>query len=133
MIVLAHRQGKQMGKIVNPYSVTSKSPPQTGYFGQHATRREAAFLYRVIEIRHPIEAELVYSGWWFRQTVDLAGLRVWSKISWLSISPKVEFRLPEAVDSAGRSGRIEIDFTRGLRIRRFRVWIDEQLVYDEVV
>ncbi len=119
--------------MVNPYSVTSKSALQTGFFGQHATRREAAFLYRVIEIRHPIEAELVYSGWWFRQTVDFAGHRVWGKISWLKIWPKVEFSLPEAVDPAGRDGRIEIDFTRGLRIRRFRVWIDEQLVYDEVV
>jgi len=133
IIVLAPVDGKQMGKIVNPYSVTSKTPPQTGFFGQHATRRDAAFLYRVIEIRHPVEAELVYSGWWFRQTIDIAGERVWSQISWLSIAPKVEFRLPESIAPSGLLGRIEIDFARGLRIRRFRVWIDDQLVYDEVV
>lgn len=118
---------------MNPYSVQSRAPLQEGFFGDFATRKEGAFLYRVIEVEHPVKAELVYSGWWFRQTIDVAGIRVWGKISWLSIHPKAEFELPVEVDPERRRGRIEIDFRRGLRIRRFRVWIAEQLVYDEVV
>ena len=122
-----------MAKTVNPYSVSAEAPLQKGFFGDHATRKEGTFLYRVIEIRQPLRAELVYSGWWFRQTIDIDGKRVWSRISWLSIYPKAEFELPDSVDPGRRTGRIEIDFSRGLRIRRFRVWIGEQLVYDEVV
>ena len=100
---------------------------------QHSTRKEAAFLYRAVDIRHPLAVELVYSGWWFRQTVDLDGIRVWSQISWLRIRNKAEFRLPKSVDPEGREGKIEIDFSRALKIRRFRIWIAEELVYDEVV
>ncbi|MCC9601389.1 hypothetical protein LOC67_12610 [Stieleria sp. JC731] len=77
--------------------------------------------------------QLRYSGWWFRQTIAISGFVVWSKISWLDIDRQVEFQLPAEVDPQRRPGRIEIDFSRGLRIRRFRVWIDEHLVYDEVI
>ena len=118
---------------MNPYSVGSAAPLQKGFFGDYAVRREGTFLYRVIGIEHPVQTELAYSGWWFRQTIDLSGIRVWSRISWLSIHHQAEFELPASVDPQQRHGRIEIDFARGLRIRRFRVWIDEQLVYDEVV
>ncbi|QEF99513.1 hypothetical protein Mal15_35780 [Stieleria maiorica] len=117
---------------INPYSVTAEAPLQKGYFGEHSHRKEGAFLYRVVEIRHPIEAELVYSGWWFRQTIDIAGRRVWRRISWIGLKKLAEFKLPESIDPYRRPGRIEIDFSRGLRIRRFRIWIGDQLVYDEV-
>ncbi|WP_419581131.1 hypothetical protein [Stieleria magnilauensis] len=86
----------------------------------------------MVEIRHPIATEFVYSGWWFRQTIDIAGERVWGQISWLDLKKEAEFRLPESVDPARRPGRMEIDFTRGLRIRRFRIWIADELIYDEV-
>lgn len=106
---------------------------QQGYFGDHSSRKQGSFLFRVVEIRHPIAAEFVYSGWWFRQTIEIAGVRVWSQISWLTIRREAEFRLPESVDPEQRTGRIEIDFGRGLSFRRFRIWIGEELVYDEVV
>ena len=105
----------------------------TGYFGEHASRKEGTFLYRVVEIRHPVAAEFVYSGWWFRQTIEVAGIRVWGQISWLSIKKEADFTLPEAVDPLRRPGRVEIDFSRGLRIRRFRIWIADELIYDEVI
>jgi hypothetical protein len=119
--------------IVNPYSATARTDLERGFYSQNATRIESSFLYRVVEIYHPVAVKLVYSGWWFRQTVDVAGIRVWSQISWLTIRDKAEFDLPESVDPEGRGGRIEIDFSRSLRIRRFRIWIAEELVYDEVV
>ena len=119
--------------MINPYSVTAASPLQKGYFGEHSSLIEGAFLYRVVEIRHPIDAEFVYSGWWFLQRIRINGRKVWSKISWLTIKDRVEFQLPESIDPEKRSGRIEIDFGRGLRFRRFRIWIGDQLVYDEVV
>ena len=74
---------------------------------------------------------MVYSGWWFRQTLDFDGLRVWSQISWLSIRRDIEFQLPEDIDPLCRRGRIKIDFGRGLRISRYQVWIDDETVYDE--
>jgi hypothetical protein len=85
-----------------------------------------------VDLLHPIEVEFVYSGWWFRQVIEIGGTRVWSQISWLSIERHVEFRLPDSIDPDRSPGRIEIDFSRGLRIRRFRIWIADQLVYDEV-
>jgi hypothetical protein len=118
--------------IVNPYSATPLTNLKRGFYAEHSTRIEAAFLFRVVEIRHPIALELVYSGWWFRQTIDIAGIRVWSQISWLRIQDRAEFRLPQSIDPEGREGRIEIDFSRSLRICRFRIWIADQLVYDEV-
>ena len=105
---------------------------QKGFFGDHSTRKEGTFLFRVVDVRHPIETEFTYSGWWFRQTIDIGGIRVWNEISWLSIKKNAEFQLPESIDPQRRFGRIEIDFSRGLRIRRFRIWIAEELVYDEV-
>lgn len=104
-----------------------------GYFGDHASTKAGAFLYRVVEIRHPISAEFVYSGWWFHQSISIAGTRVWGQISWLTIQKRAEFTLPPSVDPECRTGRIEIDFSRGLQIRRFRIWIADELIYDEVL
>ncbi len=33
---------------------------------------------------------------------------------------------------AKAEGRIEIEFGRGLMIRRFRLWVANELVYDEI-
>ncbi len=118
--------------MVNPYSVTSAAPLQSGVFSDHARRLDGTFLYRVIQIENPFEAELVYSGWWFRQTIDVQHYRVWKKISWLTILSSVHFFFPKQVDPLERPGHIEIDFGRGLQIKRFRLWIDQELVYDEV-
>lgn len=89
--------------------------------------------------------ELVYNGWWFLQRVHLNGQLVWWTISWTTIHSQVEIDLsqipdlapigsPEPVGSHGfpEHLRIEISFIRGLRIRRFRVWLDHQIRYDEI-
>lgn len=106
---------------------------QKGYFGDHSSRIGGSFLYRAVEIRHPISADFVYSGWWFLQRITIGETRVWSKISWLTINREVEFQLPKSVDPEQRRGKVEIDFGRGLSFRRFRIWIADELVYDEVV
>ncbi|MEE2937735.1 MAG: hypothetical protein VYA84_17220, partial [Planctomycetota bacterium] len=80
----------------------------------------------------PHHFQFVYDGWWFRQKVEIDGVLVSRRISWLSIQRKVQFQVPSNVDSNQPTGRIEIDFTRGLMIRRFRLWIGEELVYDEI-
>jgi hypothetical protein len=86
----------------------------------------------VIELQSPLAATLVYSGWWFRQKIELDGQVVWFRISWLAILRRAEFQLPESLDPRCRPAEMEITFGRALRIRRFRLWIDGQLVYDEV-
>lgn len=118
--------------MINPYATNAVNDLGRGFFGNHANCREQTFLFRVLEITHPINAEFVYSGWWFRQTIHVDGIRVWRQISWLSIKSKAKFDLPSSVDPEQREGRIEIDFSRGLRIRRFRLWIESELIYDEV-
>ena len=105
---------------------------ERGVFGDHAQRVAGGFLYRVIEFSQPVEFELVYSAWWFRQTIDIGSLRVWRRVSWLWIHDRAKFTLPPSIDPSERSGEMKIDFSRGLRIRRFRIWIDDELIYDEV-
>ncbi|MEO1528956.1 MAG: hypothetical protein AAFX06_26340 [Planctomycetota bacterium] len=90
-------------------------------------------MYRVIEVTEPVEFEFVYSAWWFRQTIDINALRVWHRISWLWIRDHATFSLPAEVDPHERSAEMKIDFSRGLRIRRFRIWIDGTLIYDEAI
>ena len=115
----------------NPFSVPAQIAEERGVFGD-AKRLKGGFLYRVIEIKAPFPCQLVYDGWWFRQTVDLNGIRAWSQISWLNIQREVEFAVPSSVNPACGWVRIEINFGRTLFIRRFRVWIDELMVYDEI-
>lgn len=116
---------------MNPFAVTNVAPLETGTFGE-SKRIRSNFLYRVIEVGHPHFLRFIYDGWWFRQKVEIDGILVSRRISWLSIQRKVKFELPPSVDTLGRTGRIEIDFTRGLMIRRFRLWIGDELVYDEI-
>ncbi|WP_345685673.1 hypothetical protein [Novipirellula caenicola] len=139
--------------MTNPFEPPAELPTERGVFGDHATLITRRFLYRVIHYQRPFTGTLVYSGWWFRQKVEINGVVVWWKVSWLNISPSVSFTVPaeawhnsqtttqstqpathenEALPSEPIAGRIEIQFTRGLRIRRFRVWFDQQLVYDEL-
>ncbi|MEM6471628.1 MAG: hypothetical protein AAF802_18860 [Planctomycetota bacterium] len=115
---------------VNPFAPESVSASPEGYFGELASCLRATFLYREISIKHPSELELVYNGWWFRQRITLNGCEVWSKISWVTIEPSLEFPIAKEIMPGGGTGRIEIHFSRGLMIRSFRVWINEQLVYD---
>ena len=89
-------------------------------------------MYRVIEFDAPIACQMVYDGWWFRQKIEINGHVAWVRISWLTIHRKVEFRVPKSVDASEPEGRIEIEFGRGLGIRRFRVWLAGELAYDEI-
>lgn len=116
---------------MNPFEVTTMTPSERGFYGS-AQRVRSSFLYRVIQIGPPFGIELVYDGWWFRQRVLVDGVQVSWRISWLTIQRQVEFPIPSATDPNQATGRIEIDFTRGLMIRRFRVWIGETLAYDEI-
>lgn len=123
---------------MNPFSVTNLTPNERGVFGD-SRRIRSAFLFRVIQIGDPQRYQIVYDGWWFRQKVEVNDVLVWWKISWLTIARTVEFRIPPQIDPNQpqidpnqKNGRIEIEFTRGLMIRRFRLWIDDTLVYDEI-
>ncbi|GAA4461552.1 hypothetical protein [Novipirellula rosea] len=135
--------------MTNPFEPPIELPSEKGVFGDHATLITRRFLYRVIRYQRPFTGRLVYSGWWFRQKIEINGVVVWWKVSWLNISPDVSFTIPaeafanqqvgddaspenDSVPSQPIQGRIEIQFTRGLRIRRFRVWFDQQLAYDEI-
>ncbi|WP_149752697.1 hypothetical protein [Rubripirellula obstinata] len=86
--------------------------------------------------------DLTYSGWWFVQRVHVNDLLVWWTISWRSIWPLIEIDLTKKLAQRDETGKrqtglpkeikIELDFTPGLRIRRFRVWLDQEIRYDEI-
>ncbi len=158
----------------NPFAVSTELTEQRGVFGDASRRRRSALLYREIEFRSPFTGRFVYSGWWFRQKIEINGETVWFRISWMQIFRHATFTIPLAIASphaedappsdaaplggttpslalgtdadqlatdppaASRGtgseipGRVEIDFTRGLMIRRFRLWIADELVYDEI-
>ncbi|MEM6363052.1 MAG: hypothetical protein AAF539_13460 [Planctomycetota bacterium] len=126
----------------NPFAVTTQLQSRQSVFAEHAQLRRRSFLYRVIDVHRPFEATMVYSGWWFRQTVRLGGEIVWFQISWMTIRPRFEFRLPDAIqiepgwsdidDGDLRRVRFEIQFSRGLRIRRLQIWLSQRLLFDEI-
>ena len=116
----------------NPFSVPQELPNERGVFGE-ARLIKKGFLYRVIEIEKPVAMKFVYDGWWFRQTIKISDHMAWSQISWLTIERNADFEIPPAVSANRLPCRIEIDFAKALLIRRFRIWIDERLVYDEIV
>ncbi len=92
----------------------------------------SSFLFRVIEFDLPLPFRMIYDGWWFRQKIEISGETAWFQISWLTIQRHIEFQIPSTVDPQQPSAAIEIDFGQGLKIRRFRVWVSQQNVYDEV-
>lgn len=76
---------------------------------------------------------IIYTGWWFWQRVLLGGQRIWSRVSWVSLEREIDFLIPATFEQEHqRQGRIEIDFGPGLRIRRFRLWIDGRIFLDEI-
>ena len=117
--------------MTNPYAVTAVTD-ELGVFSDRARRLRAGFLYREVELQAPFTANFVYDGWWFRQKITFNGITAWFRISWLTILRTAEFRVPAEVDPREPKGRVEIEFSRGLSIRRFRIWIEEKLIYDEI-
>lgn len=115
----------------NPFSVPTYLENERGVFGD-ARLMKKGFLYRVIEFQNPFQCQLIYNGWWFRQTINLNGHLVWSQISWLTIQRNADFTVPEQATTGSIPGKIEIEFGRTLMIHRFRLWIDSRLVYDEI-
>jgi hypothetical protein len=116
----------------NPFQPTSNLTEKRGVFADFAVRQRSAFLYRVIDFERPFEGQLVYTGWWFRQAVYINGHPVWFRISWTKIHTSIAFQLPKSVSPTMSLGQLEIQFSRGLTIQRFRIWIDSSLVYDEI-
>lgn len=124
---------------LNPFSVSSHSPLYRGAFAEHAVLLRRSFLYRTIDIHEPFVGQLTYNGWWFRQTVEINGQSQWFRISWLKIHSQLEFTLPEWIevdpawgDAENRRISVEIGFSRGLTIRRFRIWLAGRILYDEI-
>tara|TARA_B110000495_G_C23014527_1_gene600588 strand:+ start:27 stop:386 length:360 start_codon:yes stop_codon:yes gene_type:complete len=115
----------------NPFSSPTQIPTERGVFGD-ARLIKKGFLYRVVEFETPFRCQLIYNGWWFRQTITLNGHLAWSQISWLTIERNADFDVPEQASTHSSPGKIEIEFGRTLMIRRFRIWIDNRIVYDEV-
>lgn len=127
---------------INPFEASKSEEIHRGVFSDHAVLTAKSFLYRRISVQSPFTGDLLYTGWWFRQLVAVDGQVCWFQISWLNIRPRFEIDLPEsvAIDPAwsGRDHpqprrlRFEIDFSRGLRIRRLRIWLAGRMLYDEI-
>lgn len=116
--------------MVNPFEAPPSVNEEAVVFGE-AVRKRGGLLHREIEFRQPVAAKLVYDGKWFRQKIEIDGHVVWYRISWLTIHRTAKFKLPGAA-SADPDARMEVDFTKGLGIRRFRVWMNDELAYDEI-
>lgn len=126
----ARSESPVLGRNMNPFSVPAIIPNERGVF-EGGRKIRSGFLYRMIEIDSP-RCQMVYDGWWFRQKVTFDRETAWMQISWLTIRRRVEFKVPAAVDPLEPDGVIEIDFGRTLMIRRFRLWIGGEIVYDEI-
>jgi len=118
--------------VINPFEASKILADEKGVFADGAKLWRRTLLFRVIDFKIPFHGRLVYDGWWFWQRVTIDGIRVWSKISWLRIEPKVEFRLPEEFDPQKSVCRIDINFGLGLSIRRFQVTVGGVIAYDEI-
>jgi len=118
--------------MLNPFAPATILDDERGVFANSATRRRAMFVYRKIEFTEPFRGELVYDGWWFRQQVTINGMTTWWRVSWVSFHKLIEFNLPAEVDSRQSPVRIDIQFGRGLGIRRFQVTIGGIIAYDEI-
>lgn len=103
-----------------------------GVYGDHARCLRKTLLYREIRFDGSIEGLFIYDGWWFRQKITLNGNSVWFRISWLNIHRNAAFDLPTSIDPLQRRCRVEIEFSQFLLIRRFRVWLDGETLYDEI-
>jgi len=126
---------------LNPYSVSTQSSLEKGVFSKYATLHRRSFLYREIRFEKPFQGTFVYNGWWFRQVITINRVPCWFRISWLRIHSRFRFELPEKLtaeadpQSAADSSQTihgEIEFSRTLAIRRFRVWLGERVIYDEI-
>lgn len=118
--------------MINPFDASKILVDEKGVFADGATLKRRSLLFRVIDFEIPFHGRLVYDGWWFWQRVTLDGVRVWSKISWLRIEPRFEFRLPVELDPQQSVCRIDIIFGFGLSIRRFQVTVGGIIAYDEI-
>lgn len=116
---------------LNPYTPTNETSPEQGIYGS-STRVSGGFLRRVVEGEQPIPFRLRYTGWWFVQRIFVNDRLCWWKISVLKIEDNVTFQLPKTVDKEESFVSVQIEFSPGLWIRRFQIWIREGLVYDEV-
>ena len=130
----------------NPYSAATNLTQQTGIFTDSAQLVRSAFLYRMIRLddlpihavnhvagNHAAGCLIIYSGWWFWQRVKVDSRIVWSQVSWISLSRTIQFTIPPTREGdSPRQGGIEIDFAPGLRIKRFRLSVDGQVVFDEI-
>ena len=116
--------------MTNPYESPRNGLAQRA-FG-YARLIRSAFLFRVIEFDPPFIGQLQYSSWWWRQRIDINGHNVWFRISWLRIHRQANFVIPASLDPRQPNASIDIDFARGSVIRRFRFWIDGELVYEEL-
>ena len=122
----------------NPFSVSTMSTLERGVFADHAVLKRHGFLFRVIEFNSPLSGYLTYNSWWFRQMIEINGEPCWFQISWLKLRSEFEFRVPDSIqlapgwDAENRKMNIEISFSRTLAIRRFRIWLAGQILYDEI-
>ena len=129
---LQRQMALRIAMPTNPFSIPNELPNERGVFGD-ARLIKKGFLYRVIELEKPFAMRFVYDGWWFRQTVKLNDHMAWSQISWLTIERNAEFKLPQEVSADRSPCKIEINFSKALLIQRFRIWINTELVYDEIL
>lgn len=117
---------------MNPFDPSRILVDERGVFGEGAKLVQRGLLRRVIDFETPFQGRLIYDGKWFRQIVEINGVVVWYRISWLRIHRKLEFQLPSSETGRLSPGRIDIDFGIGLSMRRFQVTIDGIVFYDEI-
>lgn len=113
----------------NPY--LPPVPLQHVQENDQAVLLRGGFLFREIQFYQPVEFRFRYSGWNFIQRIYADEQIVWSRISWVVIHRQAEFRLPQSLDASGVMYRMNIEFGRGLRTRRFVLFRDKQLIWED--
>ncbi|MEZ6089488.1 MAG: hypothetical protein R3C05_15960 [Pirellulaceae bacterium] len=115
----------------NPYASPTPLKFEPGIFMLGGNRSARGLLHRTIAFTEPFQTVLDYDGKHFRQRVLIGGHRVWHCISWVRIHPKIEFVWPAEIAGSDAPGRIEMRFNRLLWIKRFVIYLNDRVIYDE--
>ncbi len=115
----------------NPYQPPGVVEARDSIDNRGGTLLRGGFLYREIDFHTPVKMQFYYSGWNFVQRIRVNQETVWSRISWITIHRQAEFMLPESVDPLGRTCEMQITFVRGLRMRRFLLRLEGQVIWDD--
>ena len=91
----------------------------------------SGLLYRRIQVEAPVAATIEYVGYGLRDRILVNGRLVCWRLPIMGLSDEFEFSI--STNEEPLPGRIIVEVSKFLRIRRFELQIDGQTVYVETL